>query len=176
MTDEGTVTSGPTADELAAHNAELRAQLQAENDKLQAQLAESQAATAAASGHTDEDVRRLEHPEEFADTAASAAADQAEPGDEARSAAPLAAASGTGAESHSSAAAPATVEPPPVTGPNPLEPGGVPDAGPPAAEHVDGPQLGDPASAADRQQAQTLLDELERHAARVRAFLFGARP
>lgn len=176
MTDETTAAPGPTADELAAHNAELRAQLQAENDKLQAQLAESQAATAAASGHTDEDVRRLEHPEEFADTAASAtAADEAEPGDEARSAAPLAAASGTGAESHSSAAAPATVEPPPVTGPNPLEPGGVPDAGPAAAEQ-DGPQLGDPASAADRQQAQTLLDELERHAARVRSFLFGVRP
>lgn len=50
---------------IAAENAQLRQQLLAENEKLRAALAESQAAGLQAQGLTDEDVRRLEHPEEF---------------------------------------------------------------------------------------------------------------
>jgi hypothetical protein len=51
---------------LAADNARLRAELLAENERLRAALAESQAAGLTFQGLTDEDVRRLEHPEEFA--------------------------------------------------------------------------------------------------------------
>ncbi len=50
---------------IAAENAALRRQLLDENEKLRAALAESRAAGIAAQGLTDEDVRRLEHPEEF---------------------------------------------------------------------------------------------------------------
>lgn len=50
---------------IAAENAALRSQLLAENERLRAALAESQAANVQAAGLTDEDVRRLEHPEEF---------------------------------------------------------------------------------------------------------------
>lgn len=55
-----------TIDDLAAQNAALRAQLIAENEKLREALAQSQAAGLSFVGLTDEDVRRLEHPKEFA--------------------------------------------------------------------------------------------------------------
>jgi hypothetical protein len=53
------------AEAIARENADLRAQLLAENERLRAALAESQASGLVAKGLTDEDVRRLEHPEEF---------------------------------------------------------------------------------------------------------------
>lgn len=64
--EDGTATQ-PTADELAQRNADLRDELERENAALESQLAESRAAGKDATGLTDEDVRRLEHPEEFAD-------------------------------------------------------------------------------------------------------------
>lgn len=59
--------AGKTAGELQAENADLRAQLEAENDQLRERLAASQASNLDAQGFTDEDVRRLERPSEFAD-------------------------------------------------------------------------------------------------------------
>jgi hypothetical protein len=56
-----------TADELSQRNADLRAQLESENAKLEDQLAKSRAAGTDADGLSDEDVRRIEHPAEFAD-------------------------------------------------------------------------------------------------------------
>lgn len=50
---------------LAEENARLRAQLISENEKLKTALAESQASGLSAQGLSDEDVRRLEHPEEY---------------------------------------------------------------------------------------------------------------
>lgn len=52
---------------VAEENAQLRAQLIDENERLKALLATSQEAGALAQGLTDEDVRRLEHPEEYID-------------------------------------------------------------------------------------------------------------
>lgn len=52
---------------VAEENAQLRAQLIAENERLKSLLATSQEAGALAQGLTDEDVRRLEHPEEYLD-------------------------------------------------------------------------------------------------------------
>jgi uncharacterized membrane protein len=52
-------------DDAAAENARLRAQLLAENEKLRAALAANAADSLTFQGLTDEDVRRLEHPEEF---------------------------------------------------------------------------------------------------------------
>jgi hypothetical protein len=72
MTDEANTPQAASVDELQAQNDQLRASLAAENATLAAMLAESQAATVQATGHTDEDVRRLEHPEEFPTEAASA--------------------------------------------------------------------------------------------------------
>lgn len=57
---------------LADENAELRRQLQSENDRLRTQLDESRAANADAEGYTDEDVRRIERPHEYADADAQA--------------------------------------------------------------------------------------------------------
>lgn len=57
--------AGINVEEIAQENARLRAQLLSENERLRAALAASQAENAAAQGLTDEDVRRLEHPEEF---------------------------------------------------------------------------------------------------------------
>jgi hypothetical protein len=50
---------------IAEENARLRAELLAENERLRAALADSQAAGLTFQGLTDEDVRKLEHPEEF---------------------------------------------------------------------------------------------------------------
>lgn len=65
-------TSPSSTDELAdleARHAELRAELQAENEKLEGRLAESRATALEAQGLTDEQVRRIEHPAEFTDQA-----------------------------------------------------------------------------------------------------------
>lgn len=65
---DGTATEPQaTVDELAQRNADLRAQLEEQNATLEKQLAESRAASSGAEGLSDEDVRRIEHPEEFAD-------------------------------------------------------------------------------------------------------------
>lgn len=58
--------------ELEQRNADLRAELQAENDRLQDALEASRAATRETEGLTDEDVRRIEHPAEFVDEPAAA--------------------------------------------------------------------------------------------------------
>jgi hypothetical protein len=50
---------------LAAHNAQLRADLQQQNEALEAAIKQSQAIGLQLAGLTDEDVRRAEHPEEF---------------------------------------------------------------------------------------------------------------
>lgn len=50
---------------IAQQNAELRAQLIAENERLKAALDDSRAAGVAAQGLSDEDVRMIEHPEEY---------------------------------------------------------------------------------------------------------------
>jgi len=50
---------------IAQQNAELRAQLIAENERLKAAVADSRAAGVQADGLTDEDVRMIEHPEEY---------------------------------------------------------------------------------------------------------------
>ena len=52
-------------DDVAAENARLRAELMAENAKLRTALADSAASALTSVGLTDEDVRRLEHPDEF---------------------------------------------------------------------------------------------------------------
>lgn len=57
---------------LEQRNADLRAELQAENDRLQDALEASRAATRETEGLTDEDVRRIEHPAEFVDEPAAA--------------------------------------------------------------------------------------------------------
>lgn len=60
--------TGPAQDvaALAEENARLRSALAAENARLTAALAASQALASSVSADlTDEDVRRLEHPEEF---------------------------------------------------------------------------------------------------------------
>lgn len=62
---------------IAQENARLRADLIAENDRLKAALADSQASGLAAQGLSDEDVRRIEHPEEYADEYASLGEHQA---------------------------------------------------------------------------------------------------
>jgi hypothetical protein len=64
--DETPNTAPAGADELASTNERLRSELAAENARLEGLLEQAKAATAQAAGHTDEDVRRLEHPEEFA--------------------------------------------------------------------------------------------------------------
>lgn len=59
----------PTVEDLAAiqaRNVELRAQLIQQNAELEAALAASRSNLLSAAGFTDDDVRRLEHPEEFA--------------------------------------------------------------------------------------------------------------
>lgn len=64
-----------TDDDLARiteENAKLRADLLAENERLTAALSESRGAGVEAVGLTDEDVRRLEHPDEFSGEAAKA--------------------------------------------------------------------------------------------------------
>lgn len=53
--------------QIAEENARLRAQLLAENEALRAALADSRAAGAGLTGLSDEDVRRIEHPEEYLD-------------------------------------------------------------------------------------------------------------
>lgn len=50
---------------VAEENARLRAQLIEENERLKAALADSRLAGAALQGLSDEDVRRIEHPEEY---------------------------------------------------------------------------------------------------------------
>lgn len=50
---------------IAAENQALRQQLLEENERLRKAVADSQAAGLQVQGLTDEDVRRLEHPEEF---------------------------------------------------------------------------------------------------------------
>lgn len=50
---------------IAQENARLRQQLLSENERLRAALAASQQENAAAKGLTDDDVRRIEHPEEY---------------------------------------------------------------------------------------------------------------
>lgn len=50
---------------IAQENARLRQQLLAENERLRTALAASQQENAAAKGLTDDDVRRIEHPEEY---------------------------------------------------------------------------------------------------------------
>jgi hypothetical protein len=65
MTDEANNPQAASVDELQAQNDQLRASLAAENATLAAKLAESQAASEQATGLTDEDIRRAEHPEEF---------------------------------------------------------------------------------------------------------------
>ena len=62
---EAVQNPGVDVEAIAAENARLRQQLLAENEKLRAALAASQEAGLQAQGLTDEDVRRLEHPEEF---------------------------------------------------------------------------------------------------------------
>lgn len=52
---------------IAQENARLRADLIAENERLKSALADSRASGLAAQGLSDEDVRRLEHPEEYLD-------------------------------------------------------------------------------------------------------------
>ena len=59
------VSASPSVTEIAAENAKLRAEVLAENAKLKAALDASQASGLTFQGLTDEDVRRLEHPEEF---------------------------------------------------------------------------------------------------------------
>ena len=59
------VVASPSVTEIAAENAKLRAEVLAENAKLKAALDASQASGLTFQGLTDEDVRRLEHPEEF---------------------------------------------------------------------------------------------------------------
>src|SRR4051794_36528139 len=56
---------------IAQQNAELRAQLIAENERLKDALADSRAAGVAAQGLSDEDVRMIEHPEEYDETFAT---------------------------------------------------------------------------------------------------------
>lgn len=62
MTDDATQQDAAA---LAAHNAELRSQLEQENAQLEAALEATRTAAAGVAGLTDEDIRRLEHPEEF---------------------------------------------------------------------------------------------------------------
>jgi hypothetical protein len=52
---------------VAEENARLRAQLIEENERLKAALADSRASGLALTGLGDEDVRRIEHPEEYVD-------------------------------------------------------------------------------------------------------------
>lgn len=78
MTDQ---TGAPqaTVEDLAAiqaRNVQLRAELIRQNAELEAALAASRSSMLSAAGFTDEDVRRLEHPEEFAHEAAAAQAQQ----------------------------------------------------------------------------------------------------
>jgi hypothetical protein len=60
-----TVDPGIDVATIAAENAALRQQLLDENEKLRAALTASQVAGLTFTGLTDEDVRKLEHPEEF---------------------------------------------------------------------------------------------------------------
>lgn len=64
----GDQTGDKSAEELAADNAQLRSDLAAQNASLKEQLEASRAENPQ-QGLTDEDVRRAEHPEEFASTA-----------------------------------------------------------------------------------------------------------
>lgn len=57
--------NAPGADALAAENESLRNELAAENANLQQQIAATR--QQAAGGMTDDDVRRVEHPDEFTD-------------------------------------------------------------------------------------------------------------
>jgi hypothetical protein len=50
---------------ISEENARLRGELIAENERLKAALADSRAAGVAAEGLSDEDVRMIEHPEEY---------------------------------------------------------------------------------------------------------------
>lgn len=56
---------------ITRQNAELRAQLIAENEALKAALADARASGVTAQGLSDEDVRMLEHPEEFSEAFAT---------------------------------------------------------------------------------------------------------
>jgi hypothetical protein len=56
---------------ITQQNAELRAQLIAENEALKAALADARSAGVTAQGLSDEDVRMLEHPEEFSEAFAT---------------------------------------------------------------------------------------------------------
>jgi hypothetical protein len=56
---------------ITRQNAELRAQLIAENEALKAALADARSAGVTAQGLSDEDVRMLEHPEEFSEAFAT---------------------------------------------------------------------------------------------------------
>lgn len=64
-------TVEPTVEELQAQNQALREKLIADNAKLQEAVATIEQAT---QGLTDEDVRRAEHPDEFAHETASPSA------------------------------------------------------------------------------------------------------
>lgn len=73
-----------SAEELQADNADLRAKLEAENESLRERLAASQAESAEAQGLTDEDVRRIEQPLEFADDVRTGSNEHAPANDDAQ--------------------------------------------------------------------------------------------